>query len=182
MGYIVRVVMIILFGFWSTCASAKSPPPTKGPADLYVLSVGVGRYADRDFSKFDAGRYSAELVSRSLLKAGARYALTLTDEAGQNSYITRDDVLDALRSLKRKIREDRPRAPRILVYLLMHGVADATSNYLFMVPGNLVIEPNPVPQEDVFRLAKATVWNFDLLTSLMTFRMDKRLNHFDDFV
>ncbi|MGI9505081.1 MAG: hypothetical protein ACR2RE_18710 [Geminicoccaceae bacterium] len=130
-----------------------------------------------------AARRSAELVARSLMQAGARHGIVLTSGPNESKYVTRDDVLSAFERLKFKIREDGATAPRLLVYVLMHGVADDANDYLYMLPDDLVIEGNEnIKQDYAFRLAKRSVWNIDILSALMNFRLDERLNHFDDFV
>ncbi len=175
---------VILLAFamvmFSLPAIARSPSPLKGPADLYFLAVGVSSYIDPDFKGFKAPRNSAKLVANLLRENGARFGILLTEKKGNDALISRKDVYNALFKLKKKIRSDGSKNARILIYFIGHGLADATSNYLNMLPGNVSIDPQPVPQNDVFRLAKLSVFSLDILTSLMSFRRDPRLEHLDE--
>ena len=168
----------LLFGHG---AGAKSPAPQQGPSDLYFLAVGAGNHRDNDFPSLEAAANSARLVARSLSDAGARFGIVLTSKPNGSHYVTRRDFLEAMKRLKSKIRRDNSKAPRILVYLIMHGAADDASDYLFMVPDDLVLDQDLVEQKYVFRLAKRSIWNLDILTSLMNFRLDDRLSWLDNF-
>lgn len=157
---------------------AQSPSPVKGPADLYFLAVGISNHVDQDLGDLPSAKHSAEVVARAMSKAGATYGLLLTSEPGARP-VSKNDVRNALIALKARIRADNAIAPRVLVYVMSHGVADGAGNFVMLFPGNLSVEESPVTQEYAFRLAKRTIWSTDILTSLMTFRRDERLAHLD---
>lgn len=177
-----RFVVFAALLFWNGVALAQSPDPVHGPAELYFLAVGAADHSDPDFNPPVPSHRSAEVVARALTDAGAKYGILLTSSPDAGGQITRDSFHAALTRLKMRIRTDQAKAPRVIVYIMTHGAADPASNYLFMAPDNLVIEEPLVRQEHVFRLAKRSIWNFDVLTALMNFRMDERLSHFDNFV
>lgn len=161
-------------------AHARSPAPSQGPSDLYFLTVGGSSYIDADFPSFDAPKFSAEYVGKLLMNAGARHGIILTDGAGDNKSISREDFYSALFELKQRIRMDGSKSPRVIIYVIGHGVADTAANFLFMIPGNLNIRNQPISQNNVFRLAKRSIFSVDILTSMMSFRRDERFEHLDD--
>ena len=178
----VRFIVFAALLLWNGVAFAQSPDPERGPAELYFLAVGAADYTDPDFNPPVPSHQSAEVVARALMDAGAKYGILLTSSPKADGTVTRDSFHAALTRLKKRIRTDRAKAPRVIVYIMTHGAADPASNYLFMAPDNLVIEEPLVKQDHVFRLARRSIWNFDVLTALMNFRMDERLSHFDNFV
>lgn len=174
------LMLIFVAVIFSSLAIARSPSPSKGPADLYFLAVGGSSYIDPNFESFNAPKNSAILVAKLLRENGARYGILLTDSKNDDTRISRKDFHDALFKLKKKVRNDGSKNARIIIYIVSHGLADATSNYIYMLPGNVSIDPQPVPQNDVFRLAKRSIFSFDILASMMSFRRDARLEHLDD--
>lgn len=178
----VRFIFFVCFLLWNGAAFAQSPDPERGPAELYFLAVGAADHIDPDFNPPVPSHHSAEVVARALMDAGAKYGILLTSSPDADGGVTRDSFHAALTRLKKRIRTDRAKAPRVIVYIMTHGAADPASNYLFMAPDNLVIEEPLVKQDHVFRLARRAIWNFDVLTALMNFRMDERFSHFDNFV
>ncbi len=175
-------MVIAAFLLWNSVVFAQSPDPARGPPELYFLAIGVANHSDPDFDPPVPSHHSAEVVARALTQAGAKYGILMTSSPEAGGAVTRESFFAALMRLKKRIRADRAKAPRVIVYIMTHGAADPASNYLFMAPDNLVIEEPLVRQEHVFRLARRSIWNFDVLTALMNFRMDNRLSHFDNFV
>ena len=49
-----------------------------------------------------------------------------------------------------------------------------------MAPGNTLIRKNSESQTMTIKLIKSTVWNLDVVNSLVMFRMHKSMDHFDD--
>ncbi|MEW7009932.1 hypothetical protein [Lentilitoribacter sp. EG35] len=177
---IILSIVTALFLLTASNALARSPSPSKGPADLYFLAVGGSSYIDPDFPSFNAPKKSATLVAKLLRENGARYGILLTDSKNDKTRISRKDVYQALYDLKQKIRRDGSKKARVIIYIVSHGLADKVSNYIYMMPGNLNVDPQPIVQNDVFRLAKRSIFNFDILTSMMSFRRDPRFQHLDD--
>lgn len=169
---------IILLTLWITLpAMARSPSPEMGPPTLYFLAVGMGQSSF--MTPFEDAGKSADVVARSLLEAGAHYGIVLASGSDRPGRVSRDDVLDALERLKARIRADDPVAPRIVVYVMGHGLADRTAGYEFILPDTLDLAETGVTQNTVFRLARRSVFSIDLLASLMSFRLDDRMAHLD---
>ena len=179
LGIIERFAAIILLAFSPVLALAQSPSPASGAPDLYFLAVGAANHQDDDVPGFRAARYSTELVARTLHDAGARFGILLTSDPEGEQWVTREDFFQALLRLQRQIREDGSETPRIVVYIMSHGVADEVARYSFMLPDNLIIDEDPIGQEYAFRLAKRAITDIDILAALMSFRLDDRLAWLD---
>lgn len=175
------IFCLLAFAGCADSALSRSAAPEVGPADLYFLAIGAGNSADEDLGGLQAASNSARVVANALMEAGARYGVLLSSEPGGTQRISRDDVLDALAKLKRKVRRDGARAPRLLVYIVSHGFGEPVSNYLFLLPDDLRVMESPISQDYVFRTAKRSIWSLDLLFSLMTFRAGERYSKFDRF-
>jgi len=169
-------------------SAANRPSPQDRPASLYFLAIGAEEYdflPSNKVSPVRAPRNSAKRVADLLLKLGAKDGILLTGNPDQqgSSYVTREDVADAITELKRRIRQDRPAAPRIVVYFMGHGIGDEVGRYLYMLPENFgLAEARSARQTTTLRLIKSTIWNFDLVSALVNFRMHPSMVHFDDFL
>jgi hypothetical protein len=108
---------------------------------VYFLAVGSGDYARpkaplKGFGDIDGAAKSAERVAALLARNGARYGILLASQPDR--YITRADVLDALRVLVGRVRKDHPTHPEIVFYFVGHGVSEGIGWNHFSVPGTFV--------------------------------------------
>lgn len=159
--------------------AAQSPAPLEGPPDLYFLAIGIGNFDESGSVPLEASASSAEVVARVLVRAGARFGYVLVSRPGEDGIITREDVRVALVQLKARIRADGALAPRIVVYVMSHGVGDAPGRQTYLLTDDLVIEEPEISQRHVFRLARRAVWSVDLLSALMNFRLDPFFEELD---
>jgi hypothetical protein len=86
--------------------------------DIYYLSVGNSEYRDRE-DNIPHANVSAREIVQSLRRAGAVDGITLKSEQG--AYVTRDDVLDALREIASKATAAKD--PLVVYYFVGHGAS-----------------------------------------------------------
>ncbi|MEM9853954.1 MAG: hypothetical protein AAF841_05810 [Pseudomonadota bacterium] len=161
------------------------PAPPQGPSELYFLSVGIGEYHPATPGEDLRGaENSARLVAEALVDAGARGGILLTsnlDGGETERMVTREDMLTALFDLKRMIRRDGARAPRIVFYAMGHGYGAEDMRGIFLMPGNYAPAPRHLTQTGIASLINHALWDVDLLASQVFFRTDESMRHFDDF-
>ena len=179
----------------SDLRAANRPSPPAGPAELYFLAVGSEVYLATDPKvAADAGvlpmrpvtapAHAARRVADALMEAGARYGIVLTSKAAKEGSepeaVSRADVQGALEALKKRIREDGATAPRIVFYFMGHGSGDEPGRHLYLIPGDLGAPERPT-QSTTMKLIENTVWDQDILSALVNFRVHPSMRHFDDF-
>ena len=84
--------------------------------DIYYLTVGNAAYREERLNLRDAN-VSAGEIAQYLRWAGAVDGITLKSELG--AYLTRDDVMSALKEIARKAKAAR--APLVVYYFIGHG-------------------------------------------------------------
>jgi len=124
-----------------TWAGAASNPASRDEAQykpkLYVLAVGVSKYANADFNLGLAAKDARDFAAVFQQQKGKLYAdvqvRLLTDAKA-----TKDDVLDGLEWLKREVTARDVG----MVFLAGHGMNDNTGSYYFLPhnadPGKLL--------------------------------------------
>lgn len=133
------------------------------------------------FDPVAAPEHSATRVASALMSAGARYGILLTSDkkgAPGRRWVTRDDLAKALLDLKARMRADGAKSPRVIFYMMGHGLGDRVGRQLIMLPGNLI--PLDSSQSFVFKLQKRGIWYLDVVSSLVNFRTDPRMSYMDD--
>lgn len=171
-----RLRLVALLGLVSilmaSTLGAQSPSPRDGPPDLYFLAIGIGNFEKSGSVPLKASASSAEVVARALIGAGARFGYVLVSRPGEDSFVTRENVRASLARLKARIRADGALAPRVVVYVMTHGVGEQTGQQTFLLTDDLrIVEPR-ISQRHVSRLARRAIWSVDLLVTLMNFRID----------
>lgn len=167
-------------------ASAQSrPSPAIGPAQLYFLSIGVETYTPKtNLPHLYGAENSAKLVADALIDAGARKGILLTskrEESERDYAVTRADIMKAIVDLKAKIRADGATSPRIIFYAMGHGGGDPNIDTSFLVPGNQLVTSADLSQSGVSGLIHSTLWNLDVVSSLVYFRSHWSMDYMDDF-
>lgn len=184
------LLLIAMMGTFSTLfltdAMAQGrPAPAKGPPSLYFLSVGIEEYDTQSRVGYLYGaENSANLVADHLMDMGASFGLVLTsrnEDGLQGHAVTRGDVERAVYLLKKKIREENLSAPRILIYMMGHGAGDERSALNFMIPGNTRLRMDEFRQTNIFELPYRTIWNMDILSAAIAFRVHPSMSYLDDF-
>lgn len=188
------MIAVIVLGLLQTDASSEPrPSPAIGPAELYFLAIGSEEYAGaggqgRDRSGFaptglaKGAEYSARRVASALLAAGAKYGILLTSQSETPNFhaVSREDIVDAILALKKQVRDDGPEAPRILFYYAGHGLGDEINRFLYLLPGDIAFSERPT-QSRAIHLLQETIWDFDIVMSLVMFRMHWSMSYLDDF-
>ncbi len=102
-------------------------PPTPAGADLYVLSIGVARYARSDYNLGLAAKDARDFGAAMQGQEGRLYrrviVRTLTD-----AQATRSAVLRELEALRNNVGANDV----AMVFLAGHGINDAAGNYFFL--------------------------------------------------
>jgi len=182
-----RTIIFIssIFMLFGLAFAQNRPSPPEGPPSLYFLSVGIEEYdVSSGLTDLYGAVTSAELVGDALMDAGAKFGIILTskNEDGVRGHaVTRGDVERAIFKLKSQIRRDQPKAPRIVIYMMGHGVGDEPSGLNFLLPGNLRLNFSAFRQTNVFELPYTTIWNMDILSAAIAFRIHPSMDYMDDF-
>ena len=183
---------------WTTTALGQSAPrrveaaqshDSVGGSDVYFLAIGsqdyaaggqIGTQSTVGFESPAAPVNSATRVAAGLAHVGARAGILLTSEP--RHFVSRADILQALVALKYRIRQDAPKNPILVFYYMGHGLGDPFNHYLFLIPGNVVVDvSHDANQTNTAVLLKEAVWNFDILTSLFMFNTLAARKPLDDF-
>jgi len=111
--------------------------------DLYILSIGVGRYTDPSvpnlrFAPNDAKGIVAAFKTQEGRRYGQVRSLILAD--GGDREPTRDNISDGMDFLRSARQSDI-----ILLFLSGHGGTDDLGQFFFM-PGNMAFNQNGTPQ------------------------------------
>jgi hypothetical protein len=96
-------------------------PPVKAKENLYVVSVGVSKYAQKEFNLTYASKDAQDMVKTFSSVAGAKvFSLQLTDEQFNQ---------DALPKIK-SFLDSAKITDRVIFFYAGHGVFDGQFNYL----------------------------------------------------
>lgn len=133
-----------------SCASAQG---VQQEYDIYYLSVGSGDYVAvpeseqsrgvNGFGRLPSANKSAVTVARLWQEAGSPYGITLTSDPAH--LVTRDNVIDALRSLLSTVRSSGSAHPLIVYYFAGHGVSEGLGWNHFSIPGDFTFQGPLVP-------------------------------------
>ena len=182
-----RLFIITIHAFFvaSPALPQERPSPAIGPAELYFISVGIETYTpDTNLPHLYGAENSAKLVADALIEAGARKGILLTSKREENERdfaVTRSDIMKAIVDLKAQIRADGATTPRIIFYAMGHGGGDPNIDASFLVPGNQLVTPTNLSQSGVSGLIHTTLWNLDVISSLVYFRSHWSMDYMDDF-
>ena len=174
-GALAICLAVCMAGLAAGRTAAQSTP------DLYFLAIGSGAIRDTSGVSLPEAENSARHVALALQRSGARHGILLTSK-GTGNFVTRDDIYDAIFDLKSKIREDRSEAPRILLYFMGHGVGDPIVSTLYMLPGDIEDQRTTLRQSTALSLIHQSVYNFDLIATLVFFRTPEAYRKFDEFI
>ena len=187
MRFFVFQYVILTLILSNVALSQNRPAPPQQASDLYFISVGIGEYTQETQdgqAHLRSAEISAKLVSRALIRQGARYGIQITSrltEGSRGYSVTRQDILDAVIDLKDRMRRDRASAPRVIIYIMGHGYGDPDFDLLFLQPGDVAITDGDRSQMGVSHLVQKTVWNGDLLSAAVNFRTHRSMEYMDKF-
>lgn len=154
------------------------------PTELYYLAIGSQHYvalppsAPVHWETVAAPVNSAERVANLLQEAGAKFGIVLTSNASHA--VTTNDVKQALVDLKTRIRRDRSKSPLIVFYYMGHALGDTYTETLYLAPGDLDLKAAP-SQSTVGVLARSSLSNLDIISSLEGFRLPESMAFEDGF-
>ncbi|EBA07905.1 hypothetical protein SSE37_01590 [Sagittula stellata E-37] len=154
---------------------------------MYFLSIGIGEYVkgNDDLIELRSAEISAQMVAEELIASGASYGIVLTSrlsEGKSGHVVTREDIINALIDIKKRMRADNAQSPRLLVYIMGHAYGDPQFDILFVQPGDAVVNPRERSQLGVSALVQKTIWNGDILSAAVNYRTHDSMRYMDDFL
>lgn len=176
------ILSLVIHGlFFRPVWAQNRPSPPDGPADLYSIVVGVERYtSEGEFDWIPGADQAARMVAEALAARGARRVLLLTGGEGDNDpFVSRQDIRHAIVSLKKTIRADRAKAPKILLYIIGHGMGDPDMELYFSMAGDY---SGPLDQNRGLSIIHGTISNIDLFGAMTQFRMHPSMSGWDDLL
>jgi hypothetical protein len=139
--------------------------------DVFFLVVGSGNYVTpheagvRALPDIHGATKSAKLVASLLDQGGSTFGVTLVSDVGR--FVSREDINQALGRVGQEIQDTKPRRPLLVFYFAGHGIAEGTSWFEYLLPGNFAYRGNITAATDNGAvLEESTVLANDLVAAL----------------